>query len=104
MSTNQSGGQDGSARSKDQDSGFSARQLRQERSEGDQDQQLRQVRAQLETVTQEKNELLLNQERVNAQWEGRVRRLERQIEAYSKGEKPAEVCLSHTNTTETIIL
>ena len=65
---------------------------------------MRQVRAQLETVTQEKNDLLLNQERVNAQWEGRVKRLERQIEAYNKGEKPAEVCLSHTNTTRTIIL
>ena len=45
--------------------------------------------AQLEVVTQEKNELLRNQERANAQWEERVRRLERQLQAQ---EKPALVC------------
>ena len=68
------------------------RKLRQERSVGDDNQQLCEVRAQLESVIQEKNELLQNQEQVNAQWEGRVRRLERQLQAHHKGEKPIEVC------------
>ena len=49
------------------------------------------MKARLEAVSQEKNELLQNQERVNAQWEGRVRRLERQLQAYQKGDKPTEV-------------
>ena len=56
-------------------------------------QQLNEVKTQLEAMTQEKNDLLQNQERVNTQWEGRVRHLERQLQAYQKGEKPAEVGL-----------
>ena len=82
-------GREGVSKSKDRESGFSAQQLQQEGSGGDQ--QLHEVKAQLEAVTQEKNELLQNQERVNAQWEGRVRRLERQLQAYQKGDKPTEV-------------
>ena len=58
---------------------------------GDDLPELNEVKAQLEAVTQEKNELLQYQERVNAQWEGRVRRLERQLQAYQKGDKPTEV-------------
>ena len=53
--------------------------------------QLDEMKAQLEAVIQERNELLQNQERMNAQWEGRVRRLERQLQAYQKGDKPTEV-------------
>ena len=56
-------------------------------------QQLNEVKTQLEAMIQGKNALLQHQERVNAQWEGRVRRLERQLRAYQKGEKPAEVGL-----------
>ena len=56
-------------------------------------QQLNEVKTQLEAMIQGKNDLLQHQERVNAQWEGRVRRLERQLQAYHKGEKPAEVGL-----------
>lgn len=73
------------------ESGFNAQQLQQEGCGGESDQQLHEVRARLVAVTQEKNELLQNQERVNAQWEGRVRRLERQLQASQKGEKPTEV-------------
>lgn len=71
--------------------GFSVKHLHQEK-EGDvHGDELQGLRSQLEAVTQEKNELHRNQERVNAQWEGRVRRLERQLQAQEKGEKPAEV-------------
>ena len=82
-------GREGVSKSKDRENGFSAQQLQQEGSVGDQ--QLHEMKAQLEAVTQERNELLQNQERVNAQWEGRVRRLERQLQAYQKGDKPTEV-------------
>ena len=87
----QPSGREGVSKSKDRESGFSAQQLQQEGSGGEGNQQLHEVKAQLEAVTQEKNELLQNQERVNAQWEGRVRRLERQLQAYQKGDKPTEV-------------
>ena len=87
----QPSGREDVSKSKDGESGFSAQQLQHEGSGGEGDQQLREVKAQLETVTLEKNELLQNQERVNAQWEGRVRRLERQLQAYQKGDKPTEV-------------
>ena len=56
-------------------------------------QQLNEVKTQLEAMIQGKNDLLQHQERVNAQWEGRVRRLERQLQAYQRGKKPAEVKL-----------
>ena len=49
------------------------------------------IKALLEAVIQERNELLQNQERVNSQWEGRVRRLECQLQVYQKGDKPTEV-------------
>lgn len=77
-------------RNKVRDGGFSVKHLHQERDDV-QGEDLQELKSQLETVTQEKNELLRNQERVNAQWEGRVRRLERQLQAQDKGEKPAEV-------------
>ena len=67
------------------------RKLRQERSVGDENQQLHEVRAQLESVVQEKNELLENQKRVNAQWEGGVRHLKHQLQAHWKQEKQNEV-------------
>ena len=91
LPTSQSSGHESAVRAKEKDSGFSARQLQQERGEGAPSQQLHQVQTQLEAVMKEKNELLQNQERVNAQWEGRVRRLERQLQAQQKGEKPNEV-------------
>jgi hypothetical protein len=84
-------GREGVSKSQDRESGFNAQQLQQEGSGGESDQQLHEVKTQLEAVTQEKNELLQNQERVNAQWEGRVKRLERQLQAYQKGDKPTEV-------------
>ena len=87
----QPSGREGVSKSKGRESGFSAQQLQEEGSGGEGNQQLHEVKAQLEAVTQEKNELLQNQERVNAQWEGRVRRLERQLQAYQKGDKPTEV-------------
>ena len=86
----QSSGREGVSKPKEKESGFNVRQLQQQMSGGEGDQQLRD---QLENLKQEKNDLLQNQERVNAQWEGRVRRLERQLQAYQKGEKPAEVGL-----------
>ena len=87
-SDSQPSGREGAS---DRESGFNAQHLQQGQSGGEGDQQLREVKAQLEAVTQEKNDLLQNQERVNAQWEGRVRRLERQLQAYEKGDKPTEV-------------
>ena len=56
-------------------------------------QQSNEVKTQLEAMIQGKNDLLQHQERVNAQWEGRVRRLERQLQACQRGKKPAEVKL-----------
>ena len=90
--TSQPSGQESVARAKDKDSGFNVRHLQRERSEGGQEQQLHEVQAQLETVIREKNALMQGQERVNAQWEGRVRRLERQLNAFQAGDKPDEVC------------
>lgn len=91
--TGHSGGTEGAGRAKDKDSGFNVRRLQQERSEGGGgSQQLHELQTRLDSMIQEKNDLLQSQERVNAQWEGRIRRLERQLSAYQKGEKPDEVC------------
>ena len=53
--------------------------------------QLLELQEQLETVTKERDSLLVNCERVTAQWAGRTRRLEQQLKAYQEGKTPAEV-------------
>ena len=89
----QSGGHESVSKPGEAERGFNIRRLQDEKSRGESNKELqvREWRVQLEAVTQEKNELLQNQERVNAQWEGRVKRLERQLQAYQSGENPAEV-------------
>ena len=74
-------------------SGFNVGQLQQDREEMamQYEAQLLELREQLETVTKERDSLLANRERVTAQWEGRVRRLEQQLKAYQEGKTPAEV-------------
>ena len=53
--------------------------------------QLLELQEQLEMATKERDSLLANRERVTAQWEGRIRRLEQQLKAYQEGKTPAEV-------------
>ena len=91
VSDAQRSGRESVSKSRDGENGFNAQQLQQEGSGSENIEQLQEVKARLEAVSQENNELLQNQERVNAQWEGRVRRLERQLQAYQKGDKPTEV-------------
>ena len=77
-------------------SGFNVSQLQQDREElaMGYEQKLLELQEQLETVTKERDSLLENRERVTAQWEGRIRRLEQQLKAYQQGETPAEVSSS----------
>ena len=74
-------------------SGFNVSQLQQDREElaMHYEAQLLELQEQLETVTKERDSLLANRERVTAQWEGRIRRLEQQLKAYQEGKTPAEV-------------
>ena len=53
--------------------------------------QLLELQEQLKMATKERDSLLANRERVTAQWEGRIRRLEQQLKAYQEGNTPAEV-------------
>ena len=57
----------------------------------DYERQLLDVREQLESVTKERDTLLENRERVAAHWEGKTRRLERQLQEYQQGHQPTEV-------------
>ena len=53
--------------------------------------QLLELQEQLDAVMKERDSLLANRERVTAQWEGRIRRLEQQLKVYQEGKTPAEV-------------
>ena len=62
----------------------------------DYERQLLDVREQLESVAQERDTLEENRERMAAHWEGKTRRLERQLQEYQQGHQPTGVRnLSH---------
>ena len=57
----------------------------------DYEQQLFEMKEQLQAVTSERDELKQNQERLNAHWESQVRRLEQQVQKSGVGEQPTGV-------------
>lgn len=71
--------------------GFNVGRLQQRGNSTDLEQDLNQLRQQLEEVTKERDSLKQNNERVNAQWEGRVRRLQQQLREKGGGEATSEV-------------
>ena len=73
--------------------GFNVGQLQQEKEDMavDYERQLLELKEQLVTVTSERDDLKQNQERVKATLEGKIRRLERQLEKSGPGQPPAKV-------------
>ena len=57
----------------------------------DYEQQLFEMKEQLQAMTSERDELKQNQERVNAHWESQVRRLEQQVQKSRVSEQPTGV-------------
>ena len=84
------GGRESQVRSKSkrdhyrQKEGFSVDSIHNQRSPEDMareyEQQLAEMREQLEVVTKEKDDLVLSRERVSSQWESKVRRLKRKLQ------------------------
>ena len=75
--------------------GFSVDSIHHHRSKEDMardyEQQLVELRQQLEAVTKERDSVLESRERVTAHWEGKIRRLERQLRQHTGEEGAAEV-------------
>ena len=57
----------------------------------DYEQQLLEMKEQLQAMSSERDELKQNQERVNAHWESQVRRLKQQVQKSRVGEQPTGV-------------
>ena len=74
--------------------GHDALQLQQDMAM-DYERQLLDVREQLESVAQERDTLEENRERMAAHWEGKTRRLERQLQEYQQGQQSTGVRNSH---------
>ena len=76
-----------------QKEGFSVDSIHNQRSPEDMareyEQQLAEMREQLEVVTKEKDDLVLSRERVSSQWESKVRRLKRKLQQ-RQGEEGGE--------------
>ena len=77
----------------DDGGGFNVGQLQQEKQDMavDYERQLLELKEQLEAMTGERDDLKHNQERVKAHLEGKVRRLEKQLQKAGSGEQPARV-------------
>jgi len=75
------------------DSGFNVGQLQQEKQDMavDYERQLLELKEQLEAVTSERDDLKQNQGRVKATLEGKIRRLEQQLQKSGPGQPPAKV-------------
>ena len=80
-------------RNGDGDGGFRVGQLQQEKQDMavDYERQLLELKEELEVVTSERDDLKQNRERVNATLEGKIRRLEWQLEKSGPGQPPAKV-------------
>ena len=72
---------------------FNVGQLQQEKQDMavDYERQLLELKEQLEAMTSERDDLKQNQERVKAHLEGKVRRLEQQLQKAGSGEQPVRV-------------